>query len=57
MTGKEFYIKNVIESFSDEEKKDLKALIVCIAAVALIKLAAFAGIIWLIIWGIKKIFC
>ena len=57
MTGKEFYIKNAIESFSDEEKKDLKALIVCIAAVALIKLAAFAGIIWLIIWGIKKIFC
>lgn len=57
MTGKEFYIKNAIESFSDEEKKDLKALSVCIAAVALIKLATFAGIIWLIIWGIKKIFC
>ena len=57
MTGKEFYIKNVIESFSDEEKKDLKALIMCIVAVALIKLAAFAEIIWLIIWGIKKIFC
>ena len=57
MTGKEFYIKNVIELFSDEEKKDLKALIMCIVAVALVKLAAFAGIIWLIIWGIKKIFC
>ena len=57
MTGKEFYIKNVIESFSDEEKKDLKALIACIVALALVKLAAFAGIIWLIIWGIKKIFC
>ena len=53
MTG----IKNVIESFSDEEKKDLKALIACIAVVALVELAAFAGIIWLIIWGIKKIFC
>lgn len=50
-------LKKIFNSFSKDEKKDLGALIICIVAVALLKLAVYAGIIWLIIWGIKKIFC